>query len=136
MKYFNKKVTFQGITFDSTKERDRYLILKDKQRRGEISNLELQKYFELLPKQIRQETIQLKTKTKKVEKVDERAVGYHCDFYYFDCKKDVWVIEEVKSKATMMVRDYPLRRKLVKLMVEKMNDDAGKEMYVFNEIVK
>lgn len=136
MKYFSKKVEYKGIKFDSTKERDRFIVLQDMERRGEIKGLELQKYFELIPKQVRKETIQLKTKTKVVERVDEQAVGYHCDFFYFDCKNSTYVIEEVKSKMTMMVRDYPLRRKLVKLMIKKLNEQAGAELYVFNEIVK
>ena len=136
MKYFSKKVTYQGITFDSNKERDRYIVLKDMERKGEIKGLELQKYFELIPKQVYHKTIQLKTKTKIVERVDEKAVGYHCDFFYFDCKHSQYVIEEIKSKATMAIRDYPLRRKLVKLVVKRLNEQAGTELYIFNEIVK
>ncbi len=136
MKYFSKKVTYQGITFDSAKERDRYIMLKDMERKGAIKGLELQKHFELLPKQVKYVTIQLKTKTKVVERVDEKAVGYHCDFFYFNCKTGQYVIEEIKSKATMLIRDYSLRRKLVKLIIKRMNEQAGAELYVFNEIVK
>ena len=42
-KYHNKKVTIDGITFDSKKEARRYQELKLLERAGEIQNLELQK---------------------------------------------------------------------------------------------
>ena len=41
-KYNAKKVTHQGITFDSKRERDRWLVLCDMQKRGEIFDLERQ----------------------------------------------------------------------------------------------
>lgn len=135
MKYFNKKVEYQGLKFDSRVERDRYIKLKDFERKGFIDGLELQKGFELLPKQMRTEVVQLKTKTKTVERVDERAVHYHADFFYHDISADVYVVEEIKSKATALVRDYPLRRKLVKLMIRRLNEEAGCEKYIFNEVV-
>lgn len=136
MKYYNKKCIFMGISFDSTKERDRYIVLKDMERKGEIQGLELQKEFETLPRIVRNEVVQLKTKTKIVERIDERATHYHADFFYFDVRREQYVIEEVKSKATALIRDYALRRKLVKMMIMKMNAEAGKELYVFNEIIK
>jgi hypothetical protein len=106
------------------------------EKKGEIEGLELHKCFTLLPKITREETIQLKTKTKVVERVEEKATLYHCDFYYFDKKKNQWVIEEIKSAMTKSIRDYPLRRKLVKLMIIDKNKEAGYEKYVFNELVK
>ena len=44
-KYGNKKVTFQGIKFDSKREMHRYLVLKDMEKRGEIDRLSLQVPF-------------------------------------------------------------------------------------------
>lgn len=134
MKYFNKKVFYDNIKFDSCKERDRYIVLKDMERKGAIRALELQKYFEILPKQIVYKVRRLKTKKKIEERVDESAVGYHCDFYYFDVKRNVYVIEEVKSKETAKVRDYPIRRKLIKLMIRRMNEEGVN--VIFNEIIK
>lgn len=136
MKYFNHVVEYQGIKFASITERNRYLVLKSMERKGEIHSLELQKEFVTLPKIIRYDTVQLKTKTKVVERVDEPATKYHADFYYYDNKLGVWVIEEIKSKATRRIRDYSLRRKLVKLMVARMNEEAGEKKYVFKEITK
>lgn len=139
-KYFAHKVMADGHTFDSKTEHLRYLQLKDMQRLGLIDNLELQKQFELIPKQMVKVEKKLKTKVKIVERVDERAVLYHCDFFYHDKLQNRWVVEEVKSKATAQVRDYPLRRKLVKLLMRKINTDMDlqaekHEPYVFNEYV-
>ena len=47
-KYNNKKVTHQGITFDSKKEFERYLLLKELERTGFISQLRTQVAYELV----------------------------------------------------------------------------------------
>jgi hypothetical protein len=47
-KYRNKRITTQGITFDSIGERDRWLFLRDAESRGEIYNLRRQVKFELV----------------------------------------------------------------------------------------
>lgn len=47
----NRKVTVDGIEFDSKKEAQRYYELKLLQRAGVISELELQKEYELIPAQ-------------------------------------------------------------------------------------
>ena len=44
-KYFNKKITVDGIKFDSKKEANRYNELKLLKRAGLIEELELQKTF-------------------------------------------------------------------------------------------
>ena len=140
MKYFNKKVVYKGIKFDSTAERDRYIVLEAMQRKGEIANLELQKVFVTLPRLMKTVTIrkQLKTKIseKVVERVDEKETKYHADFFYEIPSKNLLVIEEVKSKATRYIRDYQIRRKLVKMMVRRLNEELGYERYVFLEIIK
>ena len=41
-KYGNKRVQYQGITFDSILERDRWIVLQARQRDGKISSLERQ----------------------------------------------------------------------------------------------
>ena len=45
------------------------------------------------------------------------------------------VILEIKSKATAMARDYPLRKKLIKQLIQKHNQEVGFEDWVFEEIV-
>lgn len=135
MKYYSKKVRCGGHTFDSKKEAERYLELLQMQKHGKIHGLKLQECFELLPKQTKTVEVRLKTKVKQVERVDEMAVNYHCDFFYHDSNSDKWIIEDVKSPATAKVRDYPLRRKLVKLMVRRMNEQVGYEAYEFRELI-
>ena len=49
-KYRNKKVSFQGEEFDSKREMQRYLVLKDAESKGVIQNLQKQVNFELIPK--------------------------------------------------------------------------------------
>src|SRR5881398_1190799 len=44
-KYGNVKVTYAGHVFDSIGERDRYLVLLDRQKRGEITDLTLKPAF-------------------------------------------------------------------------------------------
>ena len=46
-KYGNKKVTVQGINFDSKWESERYLYIKSLERAGRVRNLELQVRFAL-----------------------------------------------------------------------------------------
>jgi hypothetical protein len=48
-KYLNKKVTVDGIEFDSVKEANYYLYLRQLQKTGEVVKIELQPRFELLP---------------------------------------------------------------------------------------
>jgi len=46
-KYGNKKVQYQGMTFDSIGERDRYFYLQEAERQGRIKNLQTQVSFDL-----------------------------------------------------------------------------------------
>ena len=50
-KFNNKKITINGITFDSKKEAARYLGLIKLQEKGVIHDLKTQVKFELIPKQ-------------------------------------------------------------------------------------
>lgn len=97
-KYGNKKVTVEGKTFDSKREATRYLELLMMQKSGEITGLDTQVPFELLP-------VQRDTVTNKVA---ERAVKYVADFvYYKDGEK---VVEDTKGYKTP---DYILKRKMM-----------------------
>lgn len=96
-KYGNKKVFYNGIPFDSIRERDRYIELSLLQRAGEISNLDTQVKFELLPSQT------------YCGKVVERAVHYIADFVYLD-KRGNRVVEDAKGHRT---KDYILKRKMM-----------------------
>ena len=65
MKYFSKKIRNEHGEFDSKAEFERYLHLKHLEDIGVISYLKRQVKFEIIPKLIRKETIQLKTKDKE-----------------------------------------------------------------------
>ena len=93
-KYRNKPVKYQGHTFHSKAELNRYIELCALEKNSLISELKLQPKFELLPKQ-----------------KDERAVFYFADFSYV--KDGRFVVEDVKGVRT---RDYVIKRKLFKYL--------------------
>lgn len=77
-KYKNEKPTYydpelkETLKFDSNKELEYYFIFKDKQKRGEITDLERQVSIEIQPSFI----------TPSGEKI--RAITYIADFTYYD----------------------------------------------------
>lgn len=97
-KYRNQKTIVDGITFDSKKEANRWAELKLLERAGEISFLERQPSFVLIPKQVRD------------GKVIERQTVYKADFTYQDNKTGETVVEDVKGVRT---KEYSLKRKLM-----------------------
>jgi hypothetical protein len=111
-KYNNKKVTIDGITFDSHKEARRYGYLSLLEKAGEITNLARQVEYELIP--VQKQTIEYtdkKGKTRHKTIVLERAVKYIADFVYTD-KQGQLVVEDVKSDITK-TKEYILKRKLM-----------------------
>lgn len=111
-KYHNHKVSLNGITFDSKKERDRYIFLKEVESKGIISNLELQPKFELIPKVTEQVVTHLKTKDKIEEKFVQHSITYIGDFAYI--KDGVKVVEDIKSspKADAIDDKFLIKEKL------------------------
>lgn len=107
-KYGSKKVIFDGISFDSKKEAHRYCELKLLLRAGKISNLELQKPFELIPAQ-REPSTMTKTGKEKLGRVIEQSVKYIADFVYIDDSGKT-VVEDTKGVKT---KDYIIKRKLM-----------------------
>lgn len=109
MKYGNKKVRIDGILFDSKKEATRYAELKMMEKAGLISELELQKEFELIPAQFEGEG--------KRRKCIERAVKYKADFYYFDFDSGRYVCEDVKGyKGGSAYAIFTIKRKMMLYM--------------------
>lgn len=92
MKYKNKKVTLNGIEFDSKKEAQRYGQLLLMQRAGHISDLELQKEYELIPSQYVNVCAADGTVKRRCA---ERAVKYVADFAY-KCGGET-IVEDVKG---------------------------------------
>ena len=97
-KYGNRKVTRNGVTYDSMKEADRHSILKMLERAGKISRLERQVKFELIPAQ----------KDPVTGKVIEYACSYIADFCYWENGK--YVVEDVKGYKTP---EYKLKKKMM-----------------------
>lgn len=95
-KYHNVKVTVDGIRFDSAKEAWRWSELQLLERAGEISGLERQVPFELIPEQTRSDG-------KK-----EKPIIYVADFTYWQDGR--FVVEDVKGLKT---REYVMKRKLM-----------------------
>lgn len=95
-KYRSRKVTADGITFDSVKEYKRYTELKLLERAGLITGLQRQVKYELIPSQ------------RINGKVVERPVTYIADFVY---RKDGGlVVEDTKGFKT---KEYILKRKMM-----------------------
>lgn len=109
-KYNNKKVEYNGILFDSKKEKDRFVFLKDAEEQGLISNLQRQVKFELLPA-IKEKYIKhLKTKEKECERTVQLAISYTCDFQYE--KDGVVVVEDIKPSPALIPKEFVLKEKL------------------------
>ena len=98
-KYGARKCTFNGITFDSQKEAQRWAELKLLERGKVISDLRLQVKFQLIPNQY-----------DKNGKLIERAVNYIADFVYTDNKTGQTVVEDTKGFKT---KEYIIKRKLM-----------------------
>lgn len=110
-KYRNKKVVNEYGTFDSNKEFKRYIVLLDMQNKGEISDLQRQVEYEIIPTQYETITKQLKTKTKEIKRVKERATHYKLDYRYI--KDGVLVAEDVKASRDFQDPVYKIKRKLM-----------------------
>lgn len=93
-KYHAKKTTVDGITFDSRREADRYLVLKGMEEEGAIEDLRRQVRYELVP-------------AFDVDGRHYRPVFYMADFVYVEDGKEV--VEDVKGMRTDV---YKLKSKL------------------------
>ena len=109
-KYGNKKAKANGRVFDSRTERGRYYTLQTLEKAGEISDLRLQVSFEIIPAIYETVEVQLKTKTKQVQKLVQRAAHYVADFVYKD-KDGNMVVEDSKGFRTP---EYRLKKKMMR----------------------
>lgn len=104
-KYGNIKKTYLWITFDSKKEFERFVLLRDMEKRWLISDLQCHVKFPLI------ETFKHKGQTIL-------WVSYEADFVYKDCEQKT-IVEDVKSKATKENTVYIIKKK----MLLKLNPD-------------
>lgn len=91
-KYRNKKTQVDEITFDSTKEANRYKELKMLAKTGCIGFLELQKEYEL-------------------NEGGTHSLKYVADFVYMDSITGKTIVEDVKGFRT---KDYKKKKRLMK----------------------
>jgi hypothetical protein len=85
--------TVDGFRFDSTREAERYLSLRQDQHDGKITALEVHPRFPLVVR-------------------GENCGDYEGDFAYLDALGKP-VVEDVKSPATRKLPTYRLKRRLV-----------------------
>lgn len=135
----SKQVSNEYGVFDSKPE---WLCFEQKilprMKSGEIVNVSLHDSFTIIPPLKKKVEVQLKTKTKIVEKSVEREAIYSCD-YAFDIQTEHGLqrhIVEFKSSYTRRFSDYVLRRKLLRSLIAKWNEEAGWEKYVFEEYME
>ena len=95
-KYFSKKVEIDGIKFDSKREANYYIKLKELKKEGKIKDLELQKNYLL------QEKFKIGNKTR-------REICYRADFTYVTTEDDKLHVVDVKGFRTEV---YRLKKKL------------------------
>ena len=106
-KYHSKKCEYDGHKFDSQRERDRYIVLKEALDNGVITDLQIHPKYTLLPALYRDEIVHLKTKDKIVQRLDQRAIHYTGDFSY---RKDgKFVLEDVKISKYMLPKEFILK---------------------------
>ena len=109
-KYHNRKITREGLTFDSLKEYRRFCELRLLEKAGEIQSLERQKPFELIPAQYEYYERYGKNgkRLKDGKRCIEKECAYIADFVYKEDGKDV--VEDVKGMRT---KEYLIKRKLM-----------------------
>lgn len=115
-KYHSKKITVNGITYDSRKEYRRHCELLLLEMAGAITDLQTQVKFVLIPAQY--ETIPTgefykigakKGQPKTKEVCVEQAVTYYADFVYIENGKKV--VEDTKGFRT---EKYIIKKKLMR----------------------
>ncbi|MBQ6040016.1 MAG: DUF1064 domain-containing protein [Oscillospiraceae bacterium] len=111
-KYRNRKVSVDGIDFDSIREARRYKELKLLLLAGDITCLRMQVPFELVPAQY-EETGEVYTRgprkgQQKQGRCIEKSVVYIADFVYWQDGKRI--VEDTKGMKT---KDYIIKRKLM-----------------------
>lgn len=127
-KYNSHKVTVDGIEFDSKKEARRFRELSLLERAGQITNLQRQVKFVLIPAQYEPDTVGTRGGIKR-GKLLERECAYVADFVYekpvhkqYENEKgylvfaDGWetVVEDVKGyKQSTAYAVFVIKRKLM-----------------------
>ncbi len=111
-KYRARKVTVGNITFDSKKEAKRWETLLHLETVGDISNLQRQVKYVLIPAQRDTSTEEYKRGPKKGQKKPgkllEKECAYYADFVYE--KNGKTIVEDTKG---VRLPGYVIKRKLM-----------------------
>lgn len=114
-KYSNRKITRDGITFDSLKEYKRFRELRLLEQAGEVTDLKRQVEFELIPAQFEEVPTgecykrgERKGEPKMKRVCVEQSCKYIADFTYTENGNQV--VEDTKGFRTA---DYIIKRKLM-----------------------
>jgi len=97
-KYHNQPVVYDGITFDSIHEKQRWCFLKLMERAGKISNLRFHVPFTLIPKGAVALLRMPDGKEVEIQKFDRKRY-YEADFVYIN-KKGEEIVEDFKGFET------------------------------------
>ena len=108
-KYGNRKIQFDGQTFDSKKEMRHYTELLLLEKAGKIKDLQRQVKFQLIPAQREPDIIGPKG-GHKPGKLIEREVAYIADFVYVDTRTGERVVVDTKGVRT---KEYVIKRKMM-----------------------
>lgn len=110
-KYNARKVVVNGETYDSKKEAKRSLELMEKERNGEIKNLQRQVKFVLIPAQREPDIVGPKGGIKPGKTI-EKELAYIADFVYEQDGETV--VEDVKGyKGGAAYNTFSIKRKLM-----------------------
>lgn len=96
-KYHNKKTTYYGITFDSKAEAQTYLVLREREKAGQIKDLTLQPPYVLQPA------------FTNMGGSKCRPITYVADFTFYDVGLGRQRVIDTKGMKTEV---YKIKRKL------------------------
>jgi len=119
LKYRNIPITVNGIKFDSKAEYKRFVELESLQKAGKISNLQMQKDFELQPS----------FQDNQGEK--RRSIKYIADFVYKE--NGAIIVEDLKSKITAEDSTYIIKKKMLLWLFKREEEYVN---YQFKEVIK
>ena len=109
-KYRAKKTMAFGMTFASKKEADRYMVLKNLEAKGKITDLKTQVKFVLIPAQREPDSVGVRGGKVK-GKLIERELSYVADFVYY--RDGEMIVEDTKGMRTP---EYIIKRKVLLYM--------------------
>lgn len=98
-KYRAKKVNTEEGVFDSMREYKRWILLKEREEKGEISNLQRQVTYQVMPRL-----------TDENGKFKYHPIKYVADFVYTDNATGKQIIEDSKGIKTEV---YKIKKKLM-----------------------